>query len=184
MSGKTHIILMDEVDLKNILVKEEPTEERNHNHFEVDLSYISEYENVHFIVSIRPAKCGVNNFSISFPLLKSNQHYCYLETTYKNAVAIQRLIHFFQSQIDSKSEGYALMGETPSTEILPPPLVPLGYKSCVIWVPTIPSIEGVMINKISDLFSFTHNNYQDEENPSITVLYTSRKSKNLARKLI
>ena len=29
MSGKTHIILMDEVDLKNILGKEEPTEERN-----------------------------------------------------------------------------------------------------------------------------------------------------------
>ena len=103
MSGKTHIILVDEVDLNIVTTKEESKEERNKNNLELDLSYISEYENVHFIVALRPAKYGLNNFSVSFPLLQSNQHYSYLARVYRNTEAIQRLIHFFLTQMRSGS---------------------------------------------------------------------------------
>ena len=183
-SGKTHIILIDEVDLNIVTTKEESKEERNKNYLELDLSYISEYENVHFIVALRPAKYGLNNFSVSFPSLQSNQHYSYLAKVYRNTEAIQKLIHFFQSQIDADSEGYALMDEIPNAALLPPPIIPLGYKSCVIWVPIIPSIEIQSLNSISDLFSLKNVDLQDENNPSIAVLYKNRQSKNLANKLI
>ena len=185
MSGKTHIILMDEVDLKNVTVQKESTKERNKNNIELDLSYLSEYENVHFILSLRPAILGVNNFSLSFPLMQSNQHYCSLGRSYRNTEAIQRLIQFFQSQIDTKAEGYALMGKIPSADTLPRPLVPSCYNSCVIWVPTIPSIEDEALDKISDLLKLKQFDYnQDEENLSIAILHTNKDSKTLARKLI
>ena len=128
-SGKTHIILIDEVDLRNVTSKEEPIKQNN---LELDLSYISEYENVHFIFCLRPAKVGLNDFSVSLPTLQSNQHFVWLKTSYRNTEAIQKLIKKFQSQIDTKSEGYSMMGDIPMIEMLPPPLIPTGYNSSVI----------------------------------------------------
>ena len=56
-SGKTHIILIDEVDLRNVTSQDESIQR---NDLELDLSYTSEFENVHFIFCLRPAKVGLN----------------------------------------------------------------------------------------------------------------------------
>ena len=178
-SGKTHIILIDEVDLRNVTLQGESIKGDN---LELDLSYTSEYENVHFIFCLRPAKLGVNNFSISFPNLQLNQHFAYLGTCYRNAEAIQRLIKYLLSHIDAKSEGYSLMGDIPMTTMLPPPLIPSGYQSSVIWVPTIPSVEDEAIEKISILLLFDE--IQGERKPSIAILHTNKRSKVLAKSLI
>ena len=180
-SGKTHIILIDEVDLKNVLSRELSKE----NHLELDLSYISEYENIHFIFCLRPAKDGVNDFTLSFPSVQSNQYFVCLRTTYRNTQAIQKLIKYFQTQIDAKSEGYALMGNIPNFDKLPPPLIPSSYHSSVIWIPTIPSVEDAAVDEISSLLSFEDlDKFQDEGNPSVAILYTNKISKDLARKLL
>jgi hypothetical protein len=180
-SGKTHVILFDEVNLKNVLSQDSSIE----NNLEVDLSYISEYKNIHFIFCLRPAKEGFNDFTISFPSLQSNQYFVYLRTNYRNTEAIQRLITKFQSHIHAKSEGYALMGDIPLDDMLPHPLIPSGYLSCVIWVPTIPSVEDEALEKIYSLLLFEDlDELQDEETPSVVILYTNKPSKNLARMLI
>ena len=180
-SGKIHIILIDEVDLRNVISQEESMKR---NTLEIDLSYISEYKNVHFVFCLRPAKVGLNNFSISFPDLESNQHFICLGTCYRNTEAILRLIKFFQSQIDAKSEGYSLMGDIPMSEILPPPLILSGYNSSVIWVPSIPSIEDKAIENICSLLLFEDLvQLQGEGNPSIAILHNKKKSKALAKML-
>ena len=180
-SGKTHIILIDEVDLKNVILQDS-IKEKN---LELDLSYISEYENVHFILCLRPAKKEINDFTLSFPSLQSNQYFFCLGINYRNTEAIQRLIKYFQSQIDTKSEGYALMGDISLDDMLPHPLIPSDYNSSVIWVPTIPSVEDEALEKIYSLLLFEDwDELQDEGTPSVAILYTNKLSKNLARKLI
>ena len=116
-SNKTHVILMDEVELKNV------SNEGEGNVLEVDLSYLAEFVNIHFIFCLRPARYGVNNFTISCNTLQQNQHFCYLKNVYRNAEAIQKVVRNFQQhQIDSKSEGHAMMEEVMNVEKLPPPL--------------------------------------------------------------
>ena len=112
-SGKTHIIFVDEVDLKNVISQKAIKE----NNLELDLSYISEYENIHFIFCLRPAKEGLNNFTISFPTLQSNQYFVCLERIYRNTESIQMLIKHLQSKIGVRSEGYSLMGDIPISEV-------------------------------------------------------------------
>ena len=81
-SNETNIILLDEVDLKNVTLNDESTALDEGNNLELDLSYLSEYENIHFIICLRPAMHfghfaieGFNNFTISFPTLQPNQHF-------------------------------------------------------------------------------------------------------------
>ena len=77
------------------------------------------------------------------------------------------------------------MGDIPISEMLPPPLIPSGYDSSVIWVPTIPSVEDEAIEGICNLLFFEDlNQLQGERNPSIAVLHNKKKSKAVAKKLI
>ena len=179
-SGKTHIIIIEEVDLKNVTSQEAI----KGNNLEVDLGYLSEYQNIHFIFCLRPAKEGLNNFTISFPTLQSNQYFVCLGMTYRNTHSIQRLIKNVQSQISTKSEGYSLMGDIPINEMLPPPLIPSGYNSSVIWVPVIPSVEDEALEEIYSLLLFEElDELQGEEYPSVAILYSNDSLKTLARKL-
>ena len=151
-SGKTHIILMDEVDLKNVASKK--PSETDRNVLDVDLSYLGEYENVHFIFCLRPTSNDANNFTISCTALQPNQRFFYLPNVYRNAWAIQKLIRNFQGQIDSESvEGHPKMEEVMNFEKLPPPLKLPDFESCVIWIPTIQSMEDEALEKIDALIS-------------------------------
>ena len=60
LDGKIHIILMDEVDLKNVMPSEKSTLKNN---LEIDLSFVGEFHNVHFIFCLRSAIEGMNNFT-------------------------------------------------------------------------------------------------------------------------
>ena len=77
------------------------------------------------------------------------------------------------------------MGDIPSSKMLPPPLIPSGYNSSVIWVPTIPSVEDEAIEKICILLLFEDKDaFHGEIYPSIAILHTKKRSKALAKKLI
>ena len=185
-SGKTHIILIDEVDLSNVTSQGKSVKGTN---LELDLSYISEYENVHFIFCFRPAKVGLNNFSISFPTLQSNQHFACLGTSYRNTKAIQRLIKYFLSRIggiDAESEGYSLMGDIPCSKQLPPPLIPSGCIGSVIWIQYTRIVQDEAIEHLSNLLLFENFDVlQGEKNPSVAILLTYKsRLKLFAKKLI
>ena len=51
-SGKTHIIFMDEINLNNMI--SENSNDKLRNVLEVDLSFISKFENVYFVLCLRP----------------------------------------------------------------------------------------------------------------------------------
>ena len=174
-SNKTHIILIDEVDLKNVISN---SPEKYRNVLDVDLSYVTEYENVHFIFCLRPASYGNNNFTISCMSQQSNQRFFYLQNVHRNAGEIQKLIRNFQNQIDPEAEGHPKMEEVMDFKKLPPPLKPPDFKRCVIWIPTIQSVEDDALEKIDDLLSSIPVN--DDE---IAILHTNKNSKVLARKL-
>ena len=66
-SGETHVVLMDEVELKNVKAlypMEIASSLREINTLEIDLSYIAKFENVHFIFS--PQRQRQQN--LNFPL--------------------------------------------------------------------------------------------------------------------
>ena len=48
-TGETHVVLMDEVELKNVNV----CNSNKINTLEIDLSYVAKFENVHFIFCLR-----------------------------------------------------------------------------------------------------------------------------------
>ena len=50
-TGKTHIIFMDEIRLDNVT-----SNSHQRNVLEVDLSFISEFENVHFVLCLKPMR--------------------------------------------------------------------------------------------------------------------------------
>ena len=179
-SNKTHLILMDEVELKNVTSGHVSNEGKG-NVLKVDLSYLAEFVNIHFIFCLRPARYGVNNFTISCNTLQQNQHFCYLKNVYRNAEAIQKVIrHFQQHQIDSKSEeGHAMMEEVIDGETLPPSLKLRYFESCVLWIPSIPSVEDKALEKIESLLT----DQEAESIPTIAILHTNKKSKLLAKKL-
>ena len=194
--GKTYIILIDEVNLKNVLHLENFNAEEKEieksstimeKYVEVDLSFVAEFQNIHFIFCLRSAIEGLNNFTIRFPKVRPNQFFACLKETYRNAEPIQKIIKNLQSQIEighksdgEVEEGYPMMGEIICHEKLPPPLIPFGYNSCVIWVPTIPNVETEAVERICAILD----NIQDEENPSVAILHSNNKSKSLAKKII
>ena len=91
---------------------------------------------------------------------------------------------YLQSQIGTMSEGYSLMGDIPVSEMLPPPILPSGCNNSVIWIPTIPSEEDEAAERIYSLLLFEKDDIQVDQNPSVTILYTNKITRLLAKKLI
>ena len=172
-SGKVHIILMDEVDLKIVTATGSTTFDDN---CEIDLSCISEYQNVHFVFCICPTSDGQKDFKIIYPKERPNQHFVWMEVIYRNCREIIDFISYVQNQLDPKSkEGYPKIGEILSDTKLPPPFKPTGYDNCVIWVPIITPLEEDIIEEIHSILDGV------ESNP--VLLYSSKKSKDIAKKL-
>ena len=65
--------------------------------YEVDFSYLREYENVHFILCLRP-NANSNDFELILPTEKKGQLYKNLDLRHRNALEILKFLRFY-SQI-------------------------------------------------------------------------------------
>ena len=169
--GKQHIVLLDEVDLEGEF--EESTRD-----LKVDLSYLAEYINVHFIICLRPAYPGLNNFKISC-VSHPNQSHCNLKNVYRNAEAIQKLVQkllLTKKTINEQSEGHVAMNEIISSKTLPPPLIPPGCKSCIIWIPKVKEMKDEAVLKVHALIDGVG------KKSSVAILYSKGQAKDLAEK--
>ena len=174
-TGETHVVLMDEVELKNVNV----CNSNKINTLEIDLSYVAKFENVHFIFCLRPRFDGLKDFKVAFSNLQKNQHFCWLENNYRNTKAIQELMRYVQREDQSKA-GYLLIKNIPEGEKLPPPLNPPDIDPCVIWIPTIEPLEFKALENVQSLI---RDMSQGEENLFIAILHTKGVAKTFAKKL-
>ena len=168
--GKKHIVLLDEVDLTGKF-------EESIGDLELDLSYLSDYTNIHFIICLRPAYPGLNNFKISC-VTHPNQSHCNLKNVYRNAEAIQKLMQkllLTKKTINEHSEGHVAMNEIDISENLPPPLIPPGCKSCIIWIPKVKIMKDEAVLKVHKLVGVS-------KKSSVAILYSKGQAKDLAEK--
>ena len=171
-SGNTYIIFMDEVDLINVV----PEKSTSHDeHLEVDLSFVSDFPNVHFVFCLRPKSDGQNNFKVQFPNQKTNQHFVWFNHMYRNCKPVIDLIQRVQENLGPDSdEGYPMIDpETVHENKLPPRLGTHG----VVWIPTIPSEEIEALEQVHALISDL------KEVHSTAILYTNKRTKLFAKKL-
>ena len=158
-SYKVHIILMDEVELKNVT---SIISENDVTYADVDLSYVAEFENVKFIICLRPMIEGcTNNFDIKYSKKRTNQFIKHLKNRYRNCKEIYELLCYWQ-QNDLQSDGFPILS---STENLNMDWLPPSLNGGVIWIPMIPLVEGDVLNEIY----FIIDTLQDRN--SISILY-------------
>ena len=157
-SYKVHIILMDEVELKNVT---SIISENDVTYADVDLSYVAEFENVKFIICLRPMIEGCKNFDIKYSKKRPNQYIKHLKNRYRNCKEIYELLCYWQ-QNDLQSDGFPIL---PSTENLNMDWLPPSLNGGVIWIPMIPLVEGDVLNEIY----FIIDTLQDRN--SISILY-------------
>lgn len=157
-SYKVHIILMDEVELKNVT---SIISENDVTYADVDLSYVAEFENVKFIICLRPMIEGCKNFDIKYSKKRPNQYIKHLKNRYRNCKEIYELLCYWQ-QNDLQSDGFPILS---STEKLNMDWLPPSLNGGVIWIPMIPLVEGDVLNEIY----FIIDTLQDRN--SISILY-------------
>ena len=106
-SGTFHIILIDEVDLNNVVAEESLYEYSFDNKVKIDLSYVAEFQNVHFIMCLRPTIMDYHNFKVEFPKEETNQLFVWFSSMYRNSKPIIDLISYVQeSQSLTFPRGY------------------------------------------------------------------------------
>ena len=168
-SGNKSIIMIDELPLHLVAsgVLEDAGERKIFNNFlrfcknrkteyaqyHVDLSYLKKYENIEFVLSIKPWGFSENckEYEIRFPLEAwDNQHYHILKNAYRNNQAIFNFKRFYQANDPCQTRrGYPAI-ET-NQEVLPSLLDPpndVGVIWAHLWVESIYS-KKVYFDKIS-----------------------------------
>ena len=106
-SGKSHIILMDEVDLNNVVASVKSKE--NLTYLDIDLSYLAEFENVRFILCLRPTIDGYKNFQIEYSEAKPNQYIKQFMNRYRNCKPIYDLLNFWQKNDVQSDYGFPMI---------------------------------------------------------------------------
>ena len=164
-SGMHHIMLVDEVDLKHIPSKV-TTDSDGDKILEIDLSFVAEFTNVHFVFCLRPTSNRLKNFIIEFPSKKENQLFFWLKNVYRNARPIQEFIQYIQYMDSHAKEGFPSIKKLLEENKLPPSLVPSSINSSIVWIPTTPLVEYQAIRK---LYFIMHELHQSPP----TILYTA-----------
>lgn len=176
-SGKVHIILMDEVELQNVAsIKSQ----NGLPYVDVDLSYLEEYENVKFIICLKPTFYGCKNFEIQYSKKRPNQYVKHFQNRYRNCKEIYDLLSYWQ-QNDPQSDVFPMLSPTENLNVnwLPPSL-----NGGVIWVPMTPMVEQEALNEMYSVLDTL------QESHSISILYHKeqsllfqRKTKSIAMKI-
>ena len=102
---------------------------------DADFSYLAEYENVHFILCLRPrVRRSVEDFDFLFPKEQKNQHYQFFKIRHRNTIQILKFLHFIQKNLSWSAANYPRLDleETVDESTLPPLLD--GFDNGVIWI--------------------------------------------------
>ena len=164
--NKTSIIMIDEVNLNYTCRK---TTENGKTSYHVDFSYLTQYDNIHFVICMRPFGYEVKDFNLIFPTTnQEGQLYQLLKKRHRNTIEILRFLIFYQKNIpQEKSNGYQSIDleEILDEASLPPVLDPPGCG--VIWIPCGMGFqeEQKALDKVKEIMT----TLQGE--PSVSILY-------------
>ena len=100
--------------------------------YKVDFSYLAEYENVHFIISLQPQAGFGADFEVIFPNEQIFQYYQILKNIYRHTRQILEFLKFYHDNNSGNRAG--LLKIDFDEEALPPVLEDLDHHG-VIWVP-------------------------------------------------
>ena len=106
--NKNFVIMMDEVVIEYVCRK--TTEKEGQTSFHMDFSYLAKYQNIHFVICLKPAANDVKDFKMTCPPLavtspssddasaaaKPIQHYQELKVTHRCSLPILKHIREFQ----------------------------------------------------------------------------------------
>ena len=98
-----------------------------------DFSYLAEYENIHFILCLRPMVRSDEDYDIRFPKRQKNQHYQFFKIRHRNTIQILKFLHFIQKNLPSSLNYPRLDLEETVDESTLPPLLD-GFDNGVIWI--------------------------------------------------
>ena len=91
---KKVIIMVDEIELLNAY--NEKTENDGKISYKLDFSYLRQFENVHFILCLRPAS-NIDNYELTFPD-QQGQLYKNLGLRHRSALEILNFLRFWQEK--------------------------------------------------------------------------------------
>ena len=91
---KKIIIMIDEVDIYFFANKSKQA--NGQISYNVDFSYLDQYQNVHFILCLRPSVSGNKDFDTNLPAKSQNQIYKILTVRHRNAKMILDFLRFWQ----------------------------------------------------------------------------------------
>ena len=164
--NKTSIIMIDEVSLHLACRK---TTENGKTSYHVDFSCLAQYDNIHFVICMRPFGYEVKDFNLIFPTTnQEGQLYQLLTKRHRNTIEILRFLKFYQKNIPQEiPAGYPSIDleEILDEATLPPVLDPPGCG--VIWIPCGMGFqeEKKALDKVKEIMT----TLQGE--PSVSILY-------------
>ena len=130
--SKNYIIMIDELDMTYACGR---TTKDGKKAIDADFSYLAEYENVHFILCLRPI-AGITigeDYDIIFPKEQKNQHYQFFKIRHRNSIQILKFLHFIQKNLPFFVNYPRLDLEETVDESTLPPLLD-GFDNGVIWI--------------------------------------------------
>ena len=69
---------------------------KTHEFYEVDFSYLRQYENIHFVLCLRPFVESMKDFELKLPAAQEGQLYKILDFRHRNAYEILLFMRFWQ----------------------------------------------------------------------------------------
>jgi hypothetical protein len=175
--NKTSIFMMDEV-YSHLACRK--TTQNGETSYHVDFSYLAKYNNIHFVVCMRPTGKNAKDFNLIFPTNKEGQLYQLLKSRHRNNIEILRFLIFYQKNLPQE-----IPNRYPSIDLeeildeasLPPVLDPPGCG--VIWIPSGVGFqeEEKALDKVKEIMA----TLQGE--PSVSILYDFDDSTRLAENL-
>ena len=168
---------MDEVSLRLACRK---TTKNGKTSYHVDFSYLAKYDNIHFVICMRPIGDEAKDFNLIFPSNEEGQLYQLLKKRHRNNIEILRFLIFFQKNLPhEKPDGYQSIDleEILDEASLPPVLDPPGCG--VIWIPSGEGIqeEEKALDKVKEIMATV------QGEPSVSILYDYDDAKRLAENL-
>ena len=128
--------------------------------YNVDFSYLDQYQNVHFILCLRPSVSGNKDFDTNLPAKSQNQLYKILTLRHRNTKMILDFLRFWQHKDmildflsfwqhkDPYFNGFPriINEQMLDSESLPPALEGLDHG--VIWIPFKHHEESLMVSNL------------------------------------
>ena len=142
---KKIIIMIDEVDIYFFANKSKQA--NGQISYNVDFSYLDQYQNVHFILCLRPSVSGNKDFDTNLPAKSQNQLYKILTLRHRNTKMILDFLRFWQHKGPYFNGFPRIINEQMlDSESLPPALEGLDHG--VIWIPFKHHEESLMVSNL------------------------------------